>query len=139
MTSEEFNEMLLAPNCTECEGLTADSHGEWRCVYQGKRATEDCYGTDYCCMLYLIQLETNSNDDDDFEEEDEDRDYCDEAAGNCDCCELVEFCDDAYSDEDEDEDEEDNEDLCECRCEECGETTTRKEEEVKPVETEIGG
>ena len=137
MTSEEFNEMLLAPNCTECEGLTADSHGEWRCVYQGKRATEDCYGTDYCCMLYLIQLETNSNDDDDFEEEDEDRDYCDEAAGNCDCCELVEFCDDAYPDEDEDE--EANEDLCECKCEECGETTTRKEEEGKPVETEIGG
>ena len=137
MTSEEFDEMLLAPNCTECEGLTADSHGEWRCVYQGKRATEDCYGTDYCCMLYLIQLETNSNDDDDFEEEDEDRDYCDEAAGNCDCCELAEFCDDAYSDEDEDE--EANEDLCECKCEECGETTTRKEEEVKPVETEIGG
>jgi hypothetical protein len=66
MTREEFDEMMLAPNCVECSGCSVDEDNVTRCDFQGFRATEDCYGTDYCCMLYLIQLEeSNTKEDDD--------------------------------------------------------------------------
>ena len=127
MTREEFDEMMLAPNCVECNGLTEDGDGVWQCAFQGQRDTEDCYGTDYCCMLYLIQL------DNDEEEEDE-RDYCDEADGECSCCEIADECDYAY-----DCDEDDEEDDCGCDCDECKDAPVEEaKEEVKPVE-EIGG
>jgi len=134
MTNEEFNEMLLAPNCTDCNGLTADDDGEWKCVFQGKRTTEDCYGTDYCCMLYLTQKY-----EEDEEDEDEDyHDYCDEAAGDCDTCEITETCDDAYLYNDDDDEDVNS---CECNCEECTEETETKSEnveELKPVEQVMG-
>jgi len=120
MTNEEFDEMMLAPNCTDCNGLTADDDGEWKCAFQGKRTTEDCYGTDYCCMLYLIQ---KSEED----EEKEDNDYCDEADGVCEDCEINDVCD--YVDDNDEE-----ECGCDCECE-----NHSVEEEEKPVESEMGG
>jgi len=127
MTNEEFDEMMLAPNCTDCNGLTADDDGEWKCAFQGKRTTEDCYGTDYCCMLYLIQKSEEDEEDDD----EEDRDYCEEADGVCEDCEIADYCD--YADESDDDEDDD---LWKCDCEECKPVV---KEEVKPVESEMGG
>jgi hypothetical protein len=69
MTYDECDETMMPPNCTKCSGLSENEDEVWQCLFQGKRNTEDCYGSDFCCMLYVAQCDDVEEDDCDCDDD----------------------------------------------------------------------
>jgi len=67
---------------------------EWRCKYQGKQDTKDCYGSSFCCALYTIQKYSKDEVEPEGKKELKDDDgYCCNRE-ECPTCYMKSMCDD---------------------------------------------